>query len=74
MKAIKPQTTQSCWGELCPDVPCLFRRTRDRAEQGGQESTCGLDKRACGGGGGGGAFKTQILEKSKTYQTPQQRN
>lgn len=61
MKAIKPQTTQSCWGELCPDVPCLFRRTRDRAEQGGQESTCGLDKRACGGGGGGGGLQDTDL-------------
>lgn len=30
MKATKPQTTDSCWGELCPDVgPWIY----DRADQ-----------------------------------------
>lgn len=39
-----------------------------------RKAPVGWTKERVGVAAGGGAFKTQILEKSKTYQTPQQRN
>ena len=70
VKAMKPETINSCWrGGLCPDaVPDLTGFLR--ANQGNHED-CGYAFKRLGVGKG---CKIWILEKFKSCYTPHQRN